>query len=125
DAGLLAEMRGSGSSAAIRYGEGRSLVSLEGDLLRQQDVAKDKISLGKEAPDGDPRAALVQLLDVHLSIAVNAITLAAIGAHYLKMPHLFILFELCWRKPSSEQCAPFLLSSPSKKRNGSGKERSR
>src|SRR5262249_27740796 len=97
---------GSGCSAAVRYGEGRSLLSLERDLLRQHDVANSKSSLGKEAPDRHPHTALVQLLDVHLSMAVNA----AIGAHYLKTPHLFILFELCWRKPSLEQCSRFLLS---------------
>src|SRR5215831_10304259 len=125
-------MRGSACSAAVRYGEGRSLVSLERDLLRQHGVVNRKISFRQEAPDGHPRTALVQLLDVHLIIAANAITLAAVGAHYLKMPHLFILFELCWRKPSPEQCACFLLSfsippcpiALQKKHNDGGKQHS-
>src|SRR5262249_32943887 len=45
------------------------------------------------------------------------------------MPHLFILFELCWRKPPLEQCASFLLSFslPKLKRKDKdkGKEQSR
>jgi hypothetical protein len=99
-------------AAAVRNRERRSLVGLKRDLLRQHDVTKRKMSFGLEAPDGHPRATLVELFDVHLSIPVDAIAFAAIAAHDLKMPRALVLLELCWRKPLPEQGACFLISFP-------------
>jgi hypothetical protein len=57
-------------------------------------------------------AALIEFLDVHLCIAVDAITLPAIRAHDLETPRPLELRKLCWRKPSPQQGARSLCSFP-------------
>jgi hypothetical protein len=98
--------------AAVRYPEDGSLIGLQRDLLRQHDVVNRKIALRREAQSRNIGATLIEFLDVHLRIAVDAITLPSIRTHNLETPCPLVLHKLRGRKPSPKQGVRSLFSFP-------------
>jgi len=65
----LGEQKICSLSTSVRHRERRALISLKRDFLRQHDIADRKAPLRPEAPDGDLRTVLVELVNVHLMTA--------------------------------------------------------
>jgi hypothetical protein len=67
------------------------------------------MSLGPETPDGDPRTASIEFINVHLSVATDAIAFAGMASGDFEIPVTLVLVELRRRQPSLEQSARFFL----------------
>jgi hypothetical protein len=64
---------------SIRNRQGAALVGFKGNLLRQHDVACDKIALGNEAPACTRLASFVQLIGIHNDAMTNAVSFSGIA----------------------------------------------
>jgi len=81
------------------------------DLLRQHVIAERKLPHRTEAPDCDPGAVAIKLVDVHVAVATNTVALAAMRSAHLEISIALKSRDLLGRQPFFEQGVRALFSS--------------
>ena len=88
---------------AVGHRECAPLVGFQGDFLRQHDVARGQIAVWQKTPSADRLAGTVELRDVHLTGAVDAVNASAVATDHLEIPAFLITTKLCFGQPFLEK----------------------
>src|SRR5215467_5034944 len=88
---------------AVGYGANVELKRLEGDFLREQNIAARKATFWHEAPSVDAHSTGVKLIDVHRIAMIDAVAVTGLAADHVEVPALVMLLALFHREVLAQQ----------------------